>query len=233
MCPQNIPAFVPYPRYFFICGISAFTLGLTGCGRTKVQSYRVPKENAASLPSAMTTAVPISATLGNGALIEPVMPLPNASATAILGPKVSKANGPVLTWKAPTEWAPKPLGAMRKGSFAIPGEGGALADLSITSFPGAVGGDLANVNRWRGQLGLIPITGAELADAVLRINANGLTINLVDLSSTDPAQARILGALVEYDGAMWFFKISGPGELVGTLKPAFVNFLQSVKVSSP
>ncbi|HEY8836407.1 MAG TPA: hypothetical protein VIO16_01750 [Dehalococcoidia bacterium] len=121
---------------------------------------------------------------------------------------------------------------MRKGSFTVAGDAGATADLSITAFPGAVGGELANINRWRGQVSLPPIEEGELAAAVTRLSQNGLAFTVVDVVSTDAASPqRILGAMVPYEDAMWFFKLSGPGALVATTKPAFLEFLKTVKAA--
>ena len=52
---------------------------------------------------------------------------------------------------------------MRLASYSIPFSGG-NADLSITNFSGDGGGVLANVNRWRGQLNLSPLTIDKLND---------------------------------------------------------------------
>ena len=222
------------PRFLSLCrpltGTALVLVGLlAGCGKTEVQSYRVPKESAAALPGTMTTTAPAAPAAGAGPVLEPVV----APAAQMADTPVATARGPGLTWTAPAGWTAKPLGAMRKGSFTVPGEGGASADLSITAFPGAVGGDLANVNRWRGQVGLAPIAEGELAAAITTIKAIGLTVSLVDLPSADPAQTRILGAMVPYQGAMWFFKLTGPGALVGAAKPAFIDFLKTVKASAP
>ena len=43
---------------------------------------------------------------------------------------------------------------MRIGNYAVTNEAGQSLDFSITSFPGQVGGILANVNRWLGQVGI-------------------------------------------------------------------------------
>ena len=122
---------------------------------------------------------------------------------------------------------------MRKGSFTVPGKDGANADLSIISLPGAVGGELANINRWRGQISLDPITEAELAGATTRVVVGDLTFTVVDLVGTGDQAQRILGAMVPFDQSIWFFKLSGPAALVLEQKPAFLSFLQTVKASKP
>ncbi|MEJ1972355.1 MAG: hypothetical protein WDM96_07805 [Lacunisphaera sp.] len=137
----------------------ALLLALTACRDAHVAAYRIPKEKE--------TAAAASA------------PAPAAA------PEMTVAARPVseLTWSAPSAWKAKPPSSMRRGSFDV-GEGtGPLADLAITAFPGNVGGDLANVNRWRGQLDLPPITGAGLLAALQPVSAaHGLAIELADIA---------------------------------------------------
>jgi hypothetical protein len=141
---------------------------------------------------------------------------------------VATAGGAGLTWVAPAHWKAKPASAMRKGSFAISGEGGE-ADLSITAFPGNVGGDLANLNRWREQLQLPPIAQAEFEAAVQRLEPNGLKMTVVDLVGTGTNAQRILGAMIPHGSATWFVKLSGPDALVAKEKPAFLAFLNTIQ----
>jgi len=160
-----------------------------------------------------------------------------AAAAAPLVPGVDMANaavttgeGPTLKWTAPPHWQSKPASAMRKATYLIVGEDGATADLSVTAFPGAVGGELANINRWRGQLQLPPLAEAGLDGAISRITVNGLQVVLVDLTGgpADKPQ-RMLGAIVPSNGANWFFKLTGPEALVAREKPAFLAFVQTLQ----
>lgn len=143
---------------------------------------------------------------------------------------VNKAEGPGLKWTVPANWQSRPATAMRKATYAVPGENGAAGDLSVTAFPGDVGGELANLNRWRGQLQLAPLAEADVAGAVTRLSPNGLSVTVVDFSGgTADKPARLLGAIVPYEGATWFFKLTGPVDLVAREKPAFLNFVQSLQ----
>src|SRR5882724_4414392 len=117
---------------------------LSACRDPKVTSYRVPKETPEPLPPILTGALPAGSS--------PSTPGSDMAATA-----VPTASGDGLAWTAPANWTVKPASAMRKGSYRVPGPDGTDADLSITAFPGDVGGRLANVNRWRGQLELPPL----------------------------------------------------------------------------
>jgi hypothetical protein len=163
-------------------------------------------------------------------------PMPVVTETAAAAPAdmantiVNKAEGLGLKWTAPANWQSRPATAMRKATYFVPGENGAAGDLSVTAFPGDVGGELANLNRWRGQLQLPPLAEGDVAGAVTRLSPNGLSVTLVDFSG-GPADkpTRLLGAIVPYGGATWFFKLIGPVDLVAKEKPVFLNFVQSLQ----
>jgi hypothetical protein len=140
---------------------------------------------------------------------------------------VATASGPGLTWTAPAQWKTKAASAMRKGSYAV-GDAGE-ADMSITAFPGDVGGDLANLNRWRGQLQLPPVGQADFESSVQRIERNGLKMIVVDIVGSGAGAQRILGAMVPHNGSTWFFKLIGPDAVVAKEKPAFLALLETVK----
>lgn len=157
-------------------------------------------------------------------------PAPAAPPAAdMAGTPVVSADGPGLKWAAPAHWQNKPASAMRKATYVVPGVNGAAGELAVTAFPGDVGGELANLNRWRGQLALPPVTAAGLPDAVTRLTVNNLPVVLVELAggAADNPQ-RLLGAMVPYAGSTWFFKLTGPAALVAAEKPAFLTFVQSL-----
>lgn len=172
---------------------------LAGCRDEQVTTYRIPKAAAQAAVS-----VPVVATVSS----------PPAGAS------------PGLSWTAPAAWTPKPATAMRKGSYTVKGAGGAEADLSITAFPGAVGGELANINRWRGQVQLPEVAESQLDGVVTRFAQAGLHVTFVDFAG---GGQRILGALVPAGATTWFFKLSGADEFVATEKPAFLAFLKTVR----
>jgi hypothetical protein len=193
---------------------AAAALLLAACGEERVASYRVPKEKDPELPMAAADS---------GAQAAP------GAGPSMADTSVPTAGGDSLAWQAPAGWAPKAASAMRKGSYSVPG-GGGESDLSITAFPGDVGGELANVNRWRGQVGLTPLGQDGLDAAVTRFSANGLSFTLVDLSGQgDPGAKAILGAIVPFGGSTWFFKLTGTGAVVGSSKAEFIDFLHTVK----
>jgi hypothetical protein len=201
----------------------AALLTVAGCRDGKVTSYRIPKEHDAEMTTGDAGTGPAQA----------AMPAAAATPGATASTPMATATGIVLTWTAPADWQVKPPGQMRKGSYTLVGADGVTADCSITAFPGAVGGELANINRWRGQVSLTPIAEADLADATTRVSAGELTFTVVDLVSTGDKPQRILGAMVPFEGAMWFFKLSGPDAFVASSKAGFLAFLKTVKASAP
>jgi hypothetical protein len=139
-----------------------------------------------------------------------------------------------VTWHAPADWEEQPASGPRRGTFRIHGKDGSEAELSITAFPGDVGGLLANVNRWRGQIQLPPLAQPDLAQATTPLSASGHAISFVDIVSAKPIKdgkkSRILGGTLTLDDETWFFKLIGPDELVGTQKEQFKKFLETIKV---
>lgn len=195
---------------------------LSGCREAKVTSYRVPKESPEPLPPILTGDVPAAPHPTTGAPTAGVDP-------SMANTAVPTAAGGDLSWTAPAHWKPKPASAMRKGSYAIVGPEGAEADLSITAFPGNVGGDLANINRWRGQISLPPIAESDLATQSEHIDANGFHITFVDFANTANPPQRITGAIVPFGNATWFVKLMGPDNVVAPEREAFLAFLQTLQ----
>ncbi|MBI4626623.1 MAG: hypothetical protein HY736_25815 [Verrucomicrobia bacterium] len=205
-----------------LCALGLFPLLIAGCRDREITSYRVPKERDAP-PAAASTAH------ADATAATPAAPS-GGSGGAMADTAVATAGGANLTWVAPAHWQAKPGSAMRKGTYAVTGDGGAAAELAITAFPGDVGGDVANVNRWRGQIQLPPLPDAEATRSITRFDYNSLKIGFVEMAGTSGGQpTRITGAIVPYQGATWFFKFLGPDALVAKEKAAFLEFLKTIK----
>ncbi len=206
---------------------AASLLILSACKDREITAYRAPKDPLPAAPEA-----PAGLAGGNDlpANHPPTdgTPAPDAMANAT----VPTAAGADLVWTAPAHWTAKAASAMRKGSFSVKGDNGAVADLSITAFPGSTGGLLANLNRWRGQLALSALAENELAASLEHLDAGDLHFDVVDYSGTaNGAPTRILGALVPHGSNTWFFKLMGPDALVAREKPAFLEFLHTVRAA--
>ncbi len=100
--------------------------------------------------------------------------------------------------------------------------------VTVSMFPGDVGGVLANVNRWRGQLGQAPTTEADLPKIIQPIELPHAQGTLVDFVGTNPKTsqpARMIGVIVPRDGNSWFYKMMGDPETLTTEKPRFIEFI--------
>lgn len=217
--------------------LAMLVLALAGCREPEIASYRVKKEPVPTLPPAAGAAsarsTNDSAPVAKGGATAPVASAPApahaSAAPSMANTPVSTAQGEGLVWQAPASWTSRPGSPMRKATYVIKGADGAEAELAITAFPGDVGGNLANVNRWRGQLQLAPITESELASVLTPLSANGLSLLIADLKGPAPKHTRVLGAIVPYNGSTWFFKLTGPDALLETEKPAFLSYLNTVR----
>lgn len=200
----------------------AALLALSGCKDREIRAYRAPKDPA---PPAMPAA-----TSGELPANHPPIGQAAGPGSDMAGTPVATASGNALTWTAPTAWQAKPNGPVRKGSYAVPGAGGQAGDLSITAFPGDTGGLFANINRWRGQIGLPPIEQSQLDASVEHIDIGSFHVDYIDMLGTASGQpTRLLGAIVPFEGQTWFFKLTGPDALVADQRAAFREFLATIK----
>jgi hypothetical protein len=221
---------MPSRRLFLLPALAAL-LTLFGCRDAQIATYRVPKETP---PPASANAASADPHAGLG--IPPVAASPSSrpAPADMAATPVTTAAGGGLAWTAPAHWQSRPASAMRKATFVIPGaSAGEQAELAVTAFPGDVGGNLANVNRWRTQLQLPPIAASELGSALSHVDVGDLHIDVAELLGPVPADGkprqRVLGAIVPFNGATWFFKLTGPDLLVSGEKTAFLAFLRTLQ----
>ncbi|MCB4757523.1 MAG: hypothetical protein LHV69_10930 [Elusimicrobia bacterium] len=150
------------------------------------------------------------------------------------GPKVSETHSSTtISWTVPAGWIEQEPSSMRVASFAIKGKQGGEADLSIVPLSGEAGGLLANINRWRSQIGLGPVEDKESKKLTLEINPGGRTMTLVDLAGgSSPhhnGELRMMIAIYKKGDTSWFFKMVGDKEVVISAKSDFLKFLSSLQ----
>lgn len=150
---------------------------------------------------------------------------PKENAAAPTAPTTQAPAAVDLHWTAPAGWKAQPAGGMRLASYRVPGPGGAPGDFSVVAIPGDAGGLLANVNRWRGQVGLAPVDEPALADLVGTVRTPAGEAKMASLAG-DKA---MLAAILERGGQTWFFKLSGEAAVVSGAKKDFVAFLGSLR----
>lgn len=136
-------------------------------------------------------------------------------------------------WTLPSGWKEQPPSAMRVASFTFAGAEGEQADISVVSLGGTGGGDLANINRWRGQLSLPPIDEEGLPAVESSVQTGGDPFILLDMASEkllikNKFKTRTLAAIVKRNEQTWFFKMTGADQVVASEKQRFVEFVKSV-----
>lgn len=143
------------------------------------------------------------------------------------------APSPGMGWVVPQGWRQVPGAQPLRVATFIAGEADHRLEISVASFAGAAGGILANVNRWREQIGLPPIDDATLADQVTPLTTVGGRGFLVRLAGTDLQHQVLAAILPEHGGATWFVKATGPAARLDQHGDALRSFAMSFDPSAP
>lgn len=139
---------------------------------------------------------------------------------------------PKPNWDVPSSWKEVPGGQFLVAKFVITGAANAQAAVNVSMSPGEGGGLLANVNRWRTQLGLGPVAEADLAKEIQPLDLVGSKASVADITGTDAKngqKTRLLAVVIPRSGETWFYKLMGDAQVVQQEKDAFMKFVQSVK----
>lgn len=172
----------------------------TACRREDISVRRVPKDTGPSLSMTAPAGIAAPAAAGHRE----------------------------VDWKVPSGWKELPAGNMRVGSWTVPAEGGPI-DVSVIPLSGDAGGDLANVNRWRGQIGLTNVDAAGLGNISRRMAVGPHDALVVEFSSGGDAAKRLLAVIFVQKGTSWFFKAVGPDAPTARMKPDFLRFAASAR----
>jgi len=194
--------------------LSFFLVALMACQReSDIKVYRVSKAPLEEPEPGQQAAMPANA------------PSPSMPGGLASGMPTRDATAPKLKWTKPETWNEVPPSAMRYASFSA-GANENKVDVSIVTFSGEGGSDADNVNRWRQQIGLPPMTPAAVTTQIEPLKSDDATFSMVDIAG---ANARTLAAWTRRDGQVWFFKATGSSAAVEKEKTNFVKFVQSVR----
>ena len=189
--------------------VLAAALLAVGC-RDEITHATVPKgESGISLTQG--SAAPMSPGGGGGEVPPPPTPT-GASA---------------LKWTLPKGWAQTMSGGMRYATLQ-PSIAGRV-EASVVVLPGPAGGELANVNRWRGQIGLDPIDESALASARKTLKTKAGAVSLFDFESSGQNKTRVIAGLTASQGNTWFVKMTGDAEPVAAARADFIHLLESLR----
>ncbi len=138
------------------------------------------------------------------------------------------ANHSGLKYTTPDGWTAQPVKGMRAASFGVR-HGNDSAEVTVIPLAGPAGGLLANVNRWRKEIGLGDVDEKTLAAESKTLDLDGAKAIVVDLIGQNE---RTLGAIIEHGERTWFVKFRGPNALVEKERANFDAFVGSLRLPS-
>jgi len=207
MTVKNTPGTLflrPFRAQAILLAVAALSLSMTACRRDEVTHARVKKEQ----PFSPTTPASMSGMAGD------------------VPPPPAPGGGDSLQWKLPKGWQESKAGGMRFATLKPPVNG--KLDVSVVVLPGTAGGELANVNRWRGQIGLPPVDDAALASARKAVKSRAGTISVYDFTSDGTAKTRMIAGLMVVNGNSWFLKMVGDADAVASARGGFLQLLETL-----
>lgn len=236
-------------RFTILCSstlLLLLTLACTACEKSsefdKIPGVKAPVAAVSpQAPVAATAPTPADAQMPPGhppvgGSIQRAAPLANPAGAGA----PAKATGP-MSWGTPDGWqVSKPKSQMRLGEFIVPAaDGGEPGEMSIFMFNGQ-GPDkvVPNIDRWVKQF--TKADGSPVDNAVRKsITVNGIKVHTVDLTGTYGGgmgsggarkDFRVLGAIAEFDGGLYFFKLIGPASTLSSNEAKFNGFVQGLKM---
>lgn len=173
---------------------------------------------------------------------EPMPAIPNATSEMRFGSKPiadqhthEEAQNP-LRWTDPEGWTVLPSSPMRDANFEA---GDPRVECYVTRLPGDAGGLIANVNRWRKQMGLAPLDEAAVRALDTRpiLGAPATVVELegtfTGMGSEPQAGTKLIGAMLSFPGmGTLFVKMVGPIEVVDRERARYEAFCDSLHLDT-
>ena len=186
-------------------------LALGSCGDEEIRTYKVASD----------TSSPATA---NAPAADPIGQAPAAEA-----PHDHAAHSNSVTWNALEGWQKQPAGQFLTAAYSAPDS----LRVTVSKLGGDGGGLAANINRWRGQVGLESLAEDKIGGQPMKIadSEEGMRLyNLAPDSIADDANG-ILAAVLPLAGETWYFKMTGPAAAIRKNGAAFMEFLRTVRVA--
>ena len=147
-------------------------------------------------------------------------------------PGESKTSGPEkLIYDVPPGWTKGELNVSRGGvtvrraaAFEVR-EGEQRLEITVTKLPASA--MLANVNRWRSQIGLDSLSTEQFTEVKQQIEFSGNPADYVQFVGEKDA---ILGVISVRGREAWFVKLQGPSDLASREKRNFEAFVKSIRL---
>lgn len=186
---------------------------LAACREEGVTRARVPKEAVAVQDSHEGHDHAAAPGMGSGAMPMGGIDVPS-----------ERPGG--LAWKLPAGWKELPGNGIRLATFVPPG--GLKTEGTVVALPGESGGELANANRWRGQIGLSPVDEAGLAASRTTLSTKAGPVKVYDFTSEGQVRTRLIAAIVRTGDTSWFFKLTGEAGATESARAGFMTVLKGL-----
>lgn len=204
----------------WVATILSACIVLTACEEESIEEHRVEK-GVESMPERPES--PPAGSQGQA-------PAPHAStqdgSEGAAGTTAGEGDA-LPAWTVPEGWTKIPgERRMRIATFEAADPSGPV-EVAITRFPGRVGGETANINRWRRQAGLPPARERPPSDIVHRFTSDGF----------EGYGARVEGpeshivAVGVYEAARertWFVRVTAGPDVADRLQPEVIDFARSI-----
>lgn len=198
----------PSCRYLVLAGLAV--VAAAGCKpQDQIATYSTPKPESIE---------PIAQPAGG----MPAMPPRTGSR-----PTTPPAGKPEVKFAKPEGWQESAGTPFSVAAFEV-----VDGDQRIETTVSPTGGDLlANMNRWRDQIGAPHLTSEEMEKAFQPREVNGQTAKFIEMHSpeTAPKKDTILGVVIEDGDRTWFVKLRGSTALANRERENFEAFARSLK----
>ena len=154
---------------------------------------------------------------------------PDGAAPTESEPHDHAAHSGEVTWQAPADWNPEKAGQFLTAAYAIPGGG----RVTVSKLGGDGGGLAANINRWRGQVGLSPLPDNQVSGEPVKIPDSDQEMLLYNLAPENLGEGEdgILAAVLPLTSETWYFKFTASKEVLGKSGGQFMDFLRTIRIA--
>lgn len=101
-------------------------------------------------------------------------------------------------------------------------------EVSVVMLAGPAGGELANLNRWRAQLGLPSLEAAALVSERKVVRSQAGPVSVFEIGNA--GNRMVVGLLTPGNDATWFLKLVGEDTPVRQARPAFLQLLGTLSL---
>ncbi|MDZ4859261.1 MAG: hypothetical protein SGI88_09760 [Candidatus Hydrogenedentes bacterium] len=204
------------------CAFAAVLLLGLSCGQEQTGSQEITETRTLTTPAEAPPA--------------------NVSSAERLGmvrqPAANAAAQPRFSWTTPDGWTEQPATAMR--AINVRPAGDPNSECYLTLLDGGGGGLAANVNRWRGQMGLGAIDDAAVA-ALLKKPLLGMDATYVEVEGVYGGMSgqqqlpdyKLAGLVLAAGDMAVFVKMTGPKAVIDQELPKFSTFCDSIAMAGP